>query len=366
MTSPATPDDEALEGSEYVNPHDASSRWYLVARVFALRQGANLGYSLQHMAAPGAPGTTKTIWLDSTIGKYRGKELIKVDIWVPYPKRVLRKRPAVINLHGGGFVLGQGTDDTRWAAAVVKDLDAIVFSVNYRLAPAYHFPKPVEDCVDAILQIASRAEEFNFDPSSLIISGFSAGGNLALASWLVLQQPERWNYHLKLPVPNVLAFSLFYPLLDCTVSRPRKRTRCVRPDMTLPSSLTDLFDASYIYPPLAREERNDLRLSPGLMPDEMLDRMPPLHLCLCEWDMLLPEGLTFAERLNSRKKQIVVRVVAQEKHAWDKPPPVQPKKSMGIEYGEAIKTLKGCIEHTAGPLRRVRPISTLVRANTET
>lgn len=366
ITSPVLTDEADLDGADYVNAHDKSARWYLAARVFALRQGAYLGFGLQHLAAPGAPSTTEDFWLDSTIGSSRGKGVIKVDVWVPPTRQVRGKRPAVINFHGGGFVLGQGTDDTRWARYLMDSLDAVVFAVNYRLAPAYPFPKAVEDCVDAILQIVARAEEFDFDPSRLILSGFSAGGNLALASWIVLQQPEKWDYHLDLPVPKITAFSLFYPLLDCTTSRPRKRARCIRPDMTLPSSLTDIIDASYIYPPRPREECNDWRLSPGLMSDALVDKLPPVHLCLCEWDMLLPEQLTFAERLNTRKKHIVVRLVAEEKHAWDKPPPLQPKKSMGVEYGEAIKTLKECLEHIEEAHGQERPIATLIRANTGT
>ncbi|KAL1879694.1 hypothetical protein VTK73DRAFT_6869 [Phialemonium thermophilum] len=358
--------DEACD--DYVNPHDSSSRWYLVARTFALRQAASLGLGLQHRAAPGAPSTTKTIWLDSTIGGSQGEKIIKVDVWIPRsrPQKVPHKRPAVINFHGGGFVLGQGTDDARWAGALMDGLGAVVFAVNYRLAPAYPFPKPVEDCADAILQIAARADEFNIDRSRILISGFSAGGNLALASWVLLEEPERWNYHIKFPKPAIAGICLFYPLLDWTITRPRKRARCLRPDMTLPSSLTDLFDASYIYPPLPPELRTDCRLSPGLMPDEMLHRLPPMHLCVCEWDMLLPEALTFAERLNSAHKSVIVRIVAKEKHAWDKPPPIQPKESMAIEYAAAIETLRHCLKHAEENNDQTAHFSKLIRANTGT
>lgn len=345
--------------NDYVNRLDSKSRWHLGARAFALRQGAQLGYGI-HNRFQTPPDPHKTLYLDSTLGSAKGKGVIKVDAWLPpccgdhahkkkrkhHKKHARPLRPAVINFHGGGFVLGQGTDDARWAVAAMSEIDAIVFSVNYRLAPTHPFPIPPEDCVDAICQIAklaSRSPEFNVDPDRIFLSGFSAGGNLALSSWLVLADPARWGYSLPEPVPKIAGMALYYPLLDWTMSRPRKRATCVRPDLTLPSGMTDLFDASYIYPPLPVDRRSDWRLSPGLMSDDLLDRMPPLHLCLCEYDMLLTEGLTFAERLRLRGKLVEVRVVLGAKHAWDKPPPIVPKESAAAEYHAALRSFRSWI-----------------------
>lgn len=285
------------------------------------------------------------------------------------------RRPAVINFHGGGFVLGQGTDDGRWGMAVMQALGAVFFSVEYRLAPSYPFPTPVEDCADAILQIRRRADEFWIDPNKIILSGFSAGGTLALASWVLLADHKRWGYTVPPDpsltddmskftvtapdgddsvrdsgtdigqnedptVPRPVGFMLFYPLLDWTMSRPRKRLTCSKPEMTLPRSLTDIFDASYIYPPeeLKAQLDNPL-LSPGLMPDELIDKLPPVQLCLCEYDMLLAEGKRFAERVQARGKPLGYRVVKEAKHAWDKPPPFSPPESMGVEYAEAVRVM---------------------------
>lgn len=279
------------------------------------------------------------------------------------------RRPAVINFHGGGFVLGQGTDDGRWAMAVMQALGAVVFSVEYRLAPSYPFPTPVEDCADAILQVRRRADEFWIDPDKIILSGFSAGGTLALASWVLLADYKRWGYTVppdpsltqdtsKVTVttpdggtdteqdkedPNVprpAGLMLFYPLLDWTMSRPRKRLTCSKPEMTLPRSLTDIFDAAYIYPPEEiKSQLDNPLLSPGLMPDDLIDKLPPVQLCLCEYDMLLAEGKRFAERVQGRGKELGYRVVKEAKHAWDKPLPFSPPESMGVEYAEAVRAM---------------------------
>ncbi|KAI8315234.1 putative alpha/beta hydrolase R526 [Colletotrichum sp. SAR11_240] len=329
---------------EYENPLENIARWRLTANAVALRSGAAFAFGLQNLSAPVPPAANRVIWLDSTLSEWSGPEKIRVDVYLPPHTKAGKPTgnfPAVVNFHGGGFILGQGTDDARWAGAVASALNAVVFSVSYRLAPGYPFPTPVEDAADSILQIVARADEFLLDKSKVFVSGFSAGGTLALASWNLLQEPERWGYELKFPVPEISGIVLFYPLLDWTITRPMKRETCGRPDMTLPKGMTDLFDASYVYPPRPRSERDDPRLSPGLMTDEMIDQLPPIHLCMCEYDMLLLEGQKFAERVQTRGGRISTRVVDTEKHAWDKPPPFTPKESVMVEYHKAIDALRG-------------------------
>jgi len=154
-----------------------------------------------------------------------------------------------------------------------------------------------------------------------------------------MQEPHQWGYKLPAESPDIAGLVVFYPTLDITISRPEKRQTCMKPELTLSPGLTDLIDASYVYPPVPREQRTDPRLSPGLMPDELLKKMPPIHLCLCEYDMLLAEGIRFAKRLQHHDMPFSVRVVEGESHGWDKPPPMAPKESVNVEYGEATQAM---------------------------
>ncbi|KAH6686641.1 Alpha/Beta hydrolase protein [Plectosphaerella plurivora] len=441
---------------EYANPLEDVARWRLHANAMALRSGASFAFALGNRSVPVPPVPDSTIYLDSTLSEWKGKDAIRVDVWDPVggpessaqaqlsvdgegdddlsanedtkddaaapegtrqkgrrlrrqisrqlsrqfsrqPSRNLsrqtsrdapgleppqsdavaaavkawddakdrldsseslqrlptrRKRVALINFHGGGFVLGNGTDDARWVGAVMNSFNAVVFAVNYRLAPGYPYPTPVEDCVDAIIQIAARADEFGIDSDSIFLSGFSAGGTLALASWVVLQDPSRWEYKLPHPVPSIAGLTLFYPLLDWTIPRDIKRQLCSHPDETLSPGMTNLFDASYLYPPIPRDKRDDPRLSPGLMSDEMLETLPPTHLCLCERDMLYNEGLKFAERLSTAGREVTTRIVKGQKHAWDKPPPFMPPISASVEYQAAVVAMRHWITGDGAAMTR--------------
>lgn len=86
--------------------------------------------------------------------------------------------PVVINFHGGGFTLGHSWDDARWCGTVVNECNAVVVSVDYRLAPEHPFPTAVEDGVDAVIYIYKHAEELGIDREKIALSGFSSGGNM--------------------------------------------------------------------------------------------------------------------------------------------------------------------------------------------
>lgn len=90
------------------------------------------------------------------------------------------KFPVIINFHGGGFTLGTATDDARWCGTVVDECHAVVISVDYRKAPEHPFPTPVEDGVDAVVWVHNHAEELGVDPSKIVLSGFSSGGNMCV------------------------------------------------------------------------------------------------------------------------------------------------------------------------------------------
>lgn len=147
-----------------------------------------VGMKIHHFADPKPPSPNFKIIIPSRLSANGGN--FKLVFYVPdsYLTSPEEYRfPVVVNFHGGGFTLGTGTDDARWAAAVLNEVDAVLVSVEYRLAPEFPFSVGVEDGTDALLYLASHAEELRIDPHRMALSGFSAGGNFAFTVPLMLR-----------------------------------------------------------------------------------------------------------------------------------------------------------------------------------
>jgi acetyl esterase/lipase len=76
-------------------------------------------------------------------------------------------RPVYINFHGGGWVFGGLATDFDFCKRVANETGAVVFDVDYRLAPEYKFPIPVDDCWEAVNWVCS----FSFLLSSITLRG---------------------------------------------------------------------------------------------------------------------------------------------------------------------------------------------------
>jgi acetyl esterase/lipase len=322
--------------------HESSSYWTLLVKAKGFRLATGLASSL-HQITYSSPSPSSTIWIEPILGELTGTKAIRLDIYHPASMSSnVVLRPAMIVFHGGGFVVGAGTDDADYAKSIISTTGMTIIAVSYRLAPEYPYPTPVEDCASAILHISDYAQEYGIDKTRLFISGFSAGGNLAMASLHLLNNARQLGYTLPSPAPLIRGLILFYPLLDYTISRNAKRATCEKPELTLPPSLTNLFDDSYLRD-VNEEDLSSPLLSPGIAPDELLGKLPPIHLVSCEHDMLRSEGQRLVQRLKDMGMEVEERVVMGERHGWDKVPfNVQP--SVREEYEAACKALNGWLE----------------------
>ncbi|KAF2654483.1 hypothetical protein K491DRAFT_631862 [Lophiostoma macrostomum CBS 122681] len=165
-------------------------RWMLHIQAQFWRVLMGIGMLLHRLARPLPPGPSFHKYIDATVSPLKGK--FRLQFYVPkdyHSRKKLKGKlyPCVINFHGGGFTLGTAHDDCRWAGVVVDKVDAVVVSVDYRLAPEFPFPTAVEDGADAVLYLATHAAELHIDPSRLALSGFSSGANMSFTVPLCLQ-----------------------------------------------------------------------------------------------------------------------------------------------------------------------------------
>lgn len=119
--------------------------------------------------------------------------------------------PALLYLHGGGFVLGTLNGADEACRAIAAGSGWTVVSLEYRLAPENPYPAALEDCIDAYAWLIRSARELGIDPDRIAVGGDSAGGNLAAA--LCLHRREQGS---RQPVAQILA----YPAVDDTFTRP--------------------------------------------------------------------------------------------------------------------------------------------------
>ncbi|KAI9885718.1 MAG: hypothetical protein M1823_002483 [Watsoniomyces obsoletus] len=331
------------------------SRWGLQLQAQAFRQLMEVGMVLHRCGEPRPPAPSFTKTTPTTLSRIPGN--IDLLFYTPegYHSRGQEKRYAVVvNFHGGGFTIGKATDDARWAKAVVEQVDAVLVSVEYRLAPEHPFPTSVEDGADAVLYLVEHAEELGLDRRRIATSGFSAGGNLAVTVPIRLQAATKWRTHADAERKlgnagegelggNIVAIVAWYPSTDfATHTRAERRSSNTRPDRELPKVFTDLFDASYLYPP-HNVSMSDPYLSPGVAPAEMLKALPDdIIIYTCEWDELLVEAERFRDRLiQELGKNVIYRRVDGVPHAWDKSPNFLQADQLREEvYAEVCSHLK--------------------------
>lgn len=113
--------------------------------------------------------------------------------------------PGIYHIHGGGMVIGNRFMGVQAFLPYIASHGAVVVSVEYRLAPEFPDPVPVEDCYAGLVWTAEHAAELGIDPTRLVVGGASAGGGLS-AGVTLLARDRRG--------PALRASLLIYPMLD--------------------------------------------------------------------------------------------------------------------------------------------------------
>lgn len=212
-------------------------------------------------------------------------------------------RPVVLNFHGGGFVLGSARQGDWICSTVAADLDAVVVSVDYRLAPAYKFPAAVEDCYDALLWTAAHAGDLGGDPARIGVMGDSAGGNLA-AVVSILARDERG--------PAINHQALIYPATDMTDAALEDASYVANTrGIVLSNDDIEVFRDHYLN---ESDDRTDHRLSPIRAAD--LSGLPAATIVVAGLDPLHDSGVRYAQALADAGNIVTVEDFHQMPHGF--------------------------------------------------
>ncbi|MEU4386419.1 alpha/beta hydrolase [Promicromonospora sp. NPDC023805] len=139
---------------------------------------------------------------DVTIAGHEGDE---IEVSVLRREGRTGVGPGIYHTHGGGMIFGGRFLGVEQMLEWIIDLDAVVVTVEYRVAPEFPDPYPVRDCYAGLVWTAEHAEELGIDPERLIIAGGSAGGGLAAGLALIARDEDG---------PALAGQLLICPMLD--------------------------------------------------------------------------------------------------------------------------------------------------------
>jgi acetyl esterase/lipase len=190
-------------------------------------------------------------------------------------------RPALLDIHGGGFVVGSIEMEHAFAAHAARTLGAVIVAVEYRLAPEHPFPAGLEDCYAALAWMHRAADALGIDPQRVGVGGQSAGGGLSAATALLAR--DRGG-------PPLCFQFLGIPELDHRLETASMRAFVDTPVWTRPAA--ELSWSRYLGPGAGEVSPY---ASPAIAQD--LRRLPPAYVTTMEFDPLRDEGILYAMRM---------------------------------------------------------------------
>jgi acetyl esterase len=190
-------------------------------------------------------------------------------------------RGAVLFIHGGGWTIGSAAAYDPIAKITAAGADAVVVSVDYRLAPEHPFPIPYDECWAALQWLTTNAADLGVDPERIAVMGDSAGGNLAAV--LALRARDEGG-------PALAAQILIYPVTDPDLDRGSYVENGI--GYFLERSTMQFFWDSYT---AGGADATDPRLAP--LRAESLSGLPPALVVTAEFDPLRDEGEAYAAAL---------------------------------------------------------------------
>jgi triacylglycerol lipase len=193
-------------------------------------------------------------------------------------------KPALLHVHGGGYVVGSPEDFDGRNQMLCHELGAVIISVDYRLAPENPFPQSIEDAYAALKWLFAQASVLGVDQTKIAVYGESSGGGLA-ASLAILARDRKEI--------NICHQFLIYPMLDDRTS--------IDAD---PNPFTGQFiwinkSNYYGWKSLLGQEPGgkDVSAYAAAARVSSMHGLAPAYICVGALDLFLDENMTYAKRL---------------------------------------------------------------------
>jgi acetyl esterase/lipase len=232
-------------------------------------------------------------------------------------------RPVVVYFHGGGFVVGDLDTHDGTCRQHAVGADAVVVSVDYRLAPEHPYPAAVEDAWAATLWVAEHSAEIGADTTRMAVAGDSAGGTISA----VVAQRARDNAGNNGPA---LVFQLlWYPSTMWDPSLPSFTENATAP--ILDSKAVAAFSRWYA----GKIDLSDP--PPGIAPGRAknLAGVAPAYIGVAGHDPLRDDGIRYGELLSAAGVTVEVHNAETMVHGYLGYAGVVPAATAGLDRGLA-------------------------------
>lgn len=231
----------------------------------------------------------------------RGNPRLRLLIIDPEPGR--GGKPAVLHLHGGGYVVGVPEVVLPELQQLASDLGVVVVSVDYRLAPEHPSPAALDDAYAALAWMHRSAPTLGLDPGRIALLGESAGAGLAAA--VSLRARDRHEYPIRFQV-------LRYPMLD---DRTALRAVPAHVGRYIWNPASNVFGWTSLLGRAPTLEAAPAEAVPARATD--LRGLPQTWLGVGTLDLFAQEDLNFAARLIEAGVPVEMRVVPGAYHGFD-------------------------------------------------
>ena len=194
------------------------------------------------------------------------------------------RRAGVVYFHGGGFVICDLDTHDGACRRLANVVDAVVVSVDYRLAPEHRWPAAADDAYAATVWVAAHGDALGIDPARLAVAGDSAGGNLTA----VVAQMARDRGG-----PSLAFQLLVYPVIDLSATRSEHPSQSQNArGYFLTIDQMEWYRDQY----LARDEDGEAPYASPIKAGSLAG-LPPACLVTAEMDPLRDEGEAYGRAL---------------------------------------------------------------------